>query len=104
MKKNTVDSVLEIYLVLPMYEHSLHYFTGNADFLDSSDGKESLCNAGDASSIPGLRRDRLPTPVFWPGEFHGLYSPCGWKELDTTESLSFIHSLTVPGSKEIDYK
>ena len=21
------------------------------------------------------RRDRLPTPVFWPGEFHGLYSP-----------------------------
>ena len=19
----------------------------------------------------------LPTPVFWPGEFHGLYSPCG---------------------------
>ena len=23
------------------------------------------------------RRDRLPTPVFWPGEFHGLYSPWG---------------------------
>jgi len=21
------------------------------------------------------RRERLPTPVFWPGEFHGLYSP-----------------------------
>ena len=21
------------------------------------------------------RRDRLSTPVFWPGEFHGLYSP-----------------------------
>ena len=21
------------------------------------------------------RRKRLPTPVFWPGEFHGLYSP-----------------------------
>ena len=20
------------------------------------------------------RRDRLPTPVLWPGEFHGLYS------------------------------
>ena len=28
------------------------------------------------------------TPVFWPGEFHGLYSPWGWKELDTTERLS----------------
>ena len=22
-----------------------------------------------------LRRERLPTPVFWLGEFHGLYSP-----------------------------
>ena len=26
------------------------------------------------------RRERLPTPVFWPGEFHGLYSPWGHKE------------------------
>ena len=31
--------------------------------------------------------ERLPTPVFWPGEFHGLYSPWGCKELDTTEWL-----------------
>ena len=31
------------------------------------------------------RRERLPTPAFWPGEFHGLYSPWGRKELDTTE-------------------
>ena len=22
-----------------------------------------------------LGRERLATPVFWPGEFHGLYSP-----------------------------
>ena len=29
-------------------------------------------NAGDLSSIPGLGRERLPTPVFWPGEFHGV--------------------------------
>ena len=28
------------------------------------------------------RRERLPTPVFWSGEFHGLYSPGGRKELD----------------------
>ena len=34
------------------------------------------------------RRERLPTPVFWPGEFHGLYSPWGCKELDTTERLT----------------
>ena len=33
------------------------------------------------------RRERLPTPVFWPGEFHGLYSPWGRKESDTTERL-----------------
>ena len=31
------------------------------------------------------RRKRLSTPVFWLGEFHGMYSPWGHKELDTTE-------------------
>ena len=35
-----------------------------------------------------LEEERLPTPVFWPGEFHGLYSPWGCKELDMTERLS----------------
>ena len=58
-----------------------------------SAGKESACNAG----IPGFnawvgniswRMERLPTPVFWPGEFHRLYSLCGRKESDTTERLS----------------
>ena len=34
------------------------------------------------------RRERLPTPVFWPGKFHALYSPWGCKELDTTKRLS----------------
>ena len=29
-----------------------------------------------------------PFQYFWPGEFHGLYSPWGCKELDTTEQLS----------------
>ena len=38
------------------------------------------------------RRERLPTPVFWPGEFHGLYSPWGHKESDTTEQLSLSRS------------
>ena len=36
------------------------------------------------------RRERLPTPEFWPGEFHGLYSPWGCKESDMTEQLSLI--------------
>ena len=97
-------------------------------FPDSSVGKESACNAGDPSSIPGSRRSpgegigyplqyswaslvaqlvknwssmqetwvwkipwrrkRLRAPVFWPGEFHGFYSPWGHKELDMTEQLS----------------
>ena len=40
------------------------------------------------------------TPVFWPGEFHGLYSPWGSKESDMTEQLSLslsIHLLGFPG-------
>ena len=36
------------------------------------------------------RRERLPTPVFWPRELHGLYSPWGSKESDMTERLSLI--------------
>ena len=35
-----------------------------------------------------LERERLPTPVFWPGEFHGLCSAWGHKESDSTERLS----------------
>ena len=31
------------------------------------------------------RRGWLPTPVFYPGESHGLYSPSCRKEFDTTE-------------------
>ena len=61
------------------------------DFPGGSTGKDLVCNAGDLGSIPGKipwRRERLPTPVFWPGEFHGLYSPWGHKESDTTEQLS----------------
>ena len=59
-----------------------------------SAGKESACNVEDLASTPGLGRfpeegkERLPSPVFWPGEFHGLYSPWGHKESDTTEWLS----------------
>ena len=58
-----------------------------------SASKESVCSAGDLGSIPGLGRSPgegkgYPTPVSWPGEFHGLYSPRGRKESDTTERLS----------------
>ena len=36
------------------------------------------------------RREKLPTPVFWPGEFHWLYSPWSHKESDMTERLSLL--------------
>ena len=31
------------------------------------------------------KREQLPTPIFWPGKFHGPYSPWSCKELDTAE-------------------
>jgi len=39
-----------------------------------------------------LKKKLLPTPVFWPEEFLGLYSPWSHKETDTTERLS-LHSV-----------
>ena len=63
------------------------------DFPCGSEGKAPVYDAGDLGSIPGLGRSpgggrALPTPIFWPGEFHGLYSPWGRKESDTTERHS----------------
>ena len=65
-------------------------------FPGGSDGKESACNAGDLGLIPGLGRSPgegkgYPLQLFWPGEFAGLYSPWGRKELDTTERLSTVY-------------
>ena len=37
-----------------------------------------------------LEMGRLPTPVFWPGEFHGLYSLWDRRELDTIKQLSLL--------------
>ena len=56
-------------------------------------GKQSAHNAGDLGSISGsgrpLEKVKATTPVFWPGELDGLYSPWGHKESDTNEQLSF---------------
>ena len=45
------------------------------------------------------RQERLPTPIFLPGEFHGQkrlvsYSPWGRKESDTTEQQTHTHRHT----------
>ena len=42
-------------------------------------------------------------PVFWPGEFHGLYSPWGRKESDTTERLS-LHFTSHLGLAKLKHK
>ena len=44
----------------------------------------------------GLKGKGTKTLVFWPGEFHGLYSPWGHKESETTERLSLSRYITVP--------
>ena len=41
-----------------------------------------------------LEKEQLPTPVFWPGESHGLYSPWGRKESDTTKPPSLLLSFS----------
>ena len=46
------------------------------------------------------KRERLPTPVFWPREFHGLYGPWAHKESDTTEQLSHCYISNVPHKKD----
>ena len=73
--------------------HLLRVTTSLLGFPDNSAGKESACSVGDLGSISGLRRspgegNSYPLPVSWPGEFHGLYSLRGRKELETIERLS----------------
>ena len=58
-------------------------YTGPMGFPGGSDGKASVCNAGDLGSIPGSgrfpwRRKWQPTPVHLPGKFHGLRSLVGY--------------------------
>ena len=43
-----------------------------------------------------LEKGKATHSIFWPGEFRGLYSPWGHKELDMTERLSL--SLLASGS------
>ena len=78
---------------------SVNYYV----FPGGSDGKESFCNAGDPSSIPGSRRSPregkgdplryccLENPMdrgAWPG-----YGPWGLKESDMTEAAEHTHIL-----------
>ena len=64
-------------------------------FPSGSDGKESVCQCGRAGFNPWVgkipwRREWLPTPGLWPGEFQGLYSLWDYEEPDRTEQLSLL--------------
>ena len=72
-------------------------------FPSGSDGKESVCQAGDPGLIPGSvkipwRRKWQPARVFLPGEFHGQSSLVGYSpwvtESDTSEWLTHTHTHT----------
>ena len=43
-----------------------------------------------------LLETQKATPVFWPEEFQGLFSPWGHKEPDTTEQLSLSFLCSIP--------
>ena len=66
--------------------------------------KESACQAGDLGSSYALGRspgEGTGYPVFWPGEFHGLYNLWDRKKLDTTECLS-LHFISLNSLLIID--
>ena len=71
-------------------------------FRGSSDSRIYACNAGDSFS-PWVRkifwrRERQPTPVFLPGEFHGQmslagYSPWGRRVGDNRVTNTFTFNV-----------
>ena len=66
-------------------------------FPGSSDGKESICNAGDSGSVPGLGTSS-GEEIFLPGKSHGQrslvgYNPWGHTELDMIALVTQTHIL-----------
>ena len=71
-------------------------------FACGSAGKESTCNAGALSSVPGLglipwRGDRLPAPVLWPGESHGVQSMGSQRAGNNGVTFTFFSQHILPG-------
>ena len=75
-----IDSIITG--VISIYVSFILLYIPSRGFPASTSGKESTSQHRRCKrcgfhpwvrKIP-WRRDRLPTPVFWPGEFHGLYS------------------------------
>ena len=82
-------------MLLGTHEELMRTFSVSKGFPGSSVGKESTCNVGDPSSIPGSRRsagrDRLPTPVF-------LGFPCGSAGKESAYSAGDLGSIPELGS------
>ena len=90
------------------YSHLFKNFPVGCDPHSNSAGKESACNAGDHSSVPGSGRSPgegisyLPTPVFlgFPGGSDGKKSACsagglGWE--DPLERKQLLTPVYWPG-------
>ena len=86
------DLLCETLIISPLIKYFSSYFSSNLYQLRASFIAQLVTNLPAIQETPvqflvrkiRWRRERLPTPLFWTGEFHGLYS----KELDTTERLS----------------
>ena len=88
---------IDLYLTVFLFEYSLKQASLMVQLVKNPQCRRPGFNPW-VGKIP-WRREQLPTPVFWPGEFHRLYSPWGHKESDTTEWLSL--SLFTVKSKAI---
>ena len=69
--------------------HFLTFYDSLVSFPSGSTGKESACQHRRPGFNPWFgkipwRKEWLPTPVFWPREFHGLNSQWRHKESDAT--------------------
>ena len=86
-------------------KQQIYYITS---FPYGSAGKESTCSAGDLGFIPGLgrypwRKERLPTSVIWPGEFHGLYIVHGVTKSQTRLSNFHFHFIILQLCRSEDW-
>ena len=110
--KYTYIIIIHVYFLLSCVKRKLSYFILNYGLnhqredkfhialVCGSAGKESTCGiAVEETWVQSLgwedppekgkaTHSSRPTPVFWPGEFHGMYSPWGRKESDKTERFS----------------
>ena len=95
-----INSSHQIAIVLELQSFQWIFRVDFLGFPRGSAGEESTCSVGHLGLIPGFgkipwRRERLPTPVFWPGEFQWLYSPWACKESDMAEQLSLSCCLEI---------